>query len=142
MTADPFPARPRRKGGLYHLACSECNGPFTSSRADAETCSPKCRKTRQRREEALSQINVPLNTHLAKIVSGDVTDTDTNRNGATPESRQLDQRDYDELSWRLAVEDSTCSFPGCDESRREMVLRRRRVGGPTFCQRHLKAVHA
>jgi len=50
--------RPRRKHGLYHLTCSVCGGPFTSRRADAETCSPKCRMRRHRQQEALSQIRV------------------------------------------------------------------------------------
>ena len=132
--------RPRRKGGLYHLTCQVCSGPFPSRRADAETCSPRCRKARQRQQEALSQINVAPTTGVAEIVSGDVTDTDTKRSGVTPDSRQLDQREYDELSWRLTLASSHCHYPGCREPRKGMVLRQHRHGGPTFCERHFGKV--
>ena len=128
--------RPRRKGGLYRLTCRVCGGPFASKRADAESCSSRCRKRHQRQQKALSQIKVASTTEVAETVSGDVTDTDTKRSGATPESRQLDQREYNELSWRLTLASSHCHYPGCQEPRKGMVLRQHRHGGPMFCERH------
>ena len=130
--------RPRRKGGLYRFTCRVCGGPFASSRADAETCSPRCRKTRQREQEALSQIMVASTTEVAETVSGPVTDVDTKRSAATPESRQLDQREHDELSWRLTLTNSRCHFPGCQEPRAGLVLRQRRPGGAMFCPPHFE----
>lgn len=132
--------RPRRKGGLYRLTCRVCGGPFASKRADAESCSSRCRKRHQRQQKALSQIKVASTTEVAETVSGDVTDTDTKRSGATPESRQLDQREYNELSWRLTLASSHCHYPSCQEPRRGMVLRQHRHGGPTFCERHFGKV--
>ena len=128
--------RPRRKHGLYPLTCQVCGGPFTSKRADAETCSPKCRKTRQRQQEALSQIKVPSTTQVAETVSGDVTDVDTKRKTPTIESRQLDELEYNKLCWQMTVANSHCHYPGCREPRAGLVLRQRRHGGPMFCPRH------
>jgi len=128
--------RPRRKDGLYHLTCSVCGNPFTSKRPDAETCSPRCRKARQRQQEALSQIILTTDTGVAEIVSGGVTAVDTKRKTPTPESRQLDELEYNELSWRLPVANSRCHHPGCQEPRAGLVLRQRRPGGPMLCPRH------
>lgn len=128
--------RPRRKGGLYPLTCSECGGRFSSTRGDAETCSPRCRKRRQRQQEALSRISLASTTDVAEIVSGGVTGAGTNHGRATVESRQLDQREFDELSWRLTLTNSRCHYPGCAEPRKGMVLRRRRPGEVLFCERH------
>ena len=128
--------RRRRKGGLYHLTCRVCRGPFTSRRADAETCGGRCRKARQRQQRALSQIKVAPTTGVAETVSGDVTDVDTKRSSATTESRQLDQREYDQLSWRLTLGNSRCHYPGCQEPQKGLVLRQHRHGGPMFCPRH------
>lgn len=128
--------RPRRKGGLYHLVCSVCDGPFASRRADAETCSPKCRMRRHRQQEALSQIRVASTTEVAETVSGDVTDVDTKRKTPTPESRRLDELEYNKLCWQMAVANSHCHSPDCQEPRAGLVLRQRRHGGPMFCPRH------
>jgi len=131
-----FRGRPRRKGDLYPLACQECGDNFTSTRSDAETCSPKCRKARQRREESLSRIILTNHTGGAKTVSGDVTDADTRGNGATTQSRQLDDLEYNELSWGLTVASSNCHYPNCQTARKGMVLRQRRHSGPMLCPHH------
>lgn len=124
--------------GLYRFTCRVCGGPFASRRADAETCSPKCRMRRHRQQEALSQIRVASTTEVAETVSGGVTDVDTKRNAATPESRQLDELEYNELSWRLTVANSRCHHPGCQEPRAGLVLRQRRPSGPMLCPRHFE----
>jgi len=143
LTVDPhlesaLRGRPRRKGGLYRLTCRVCGGPFASKRADAESCSPRCRKRHQRQQKALSQIKAAPTTEVAETVSGGVTDVDTKRKTPTPESRQLDELEYNELSWRLTVANSRCHHPGCQEPRAGLVLRQRRPSGPMLCPRHFE----
>ena len=87
-------------------------------------------------QEALSQIRVASTTQVAEIVSGDVTDVDTKRKTPTTESRRLDELEYNKLCWQMAVANSHCHFPGCQEPRAGLVLRQRWHGGPMFCPRH------
>ena len=133
--------RPRRKAGLHPLACSVCGGLFTSRRVDAESCGPKCRKRRQRQQEALSQINVAPTTGVAEIVSGDVTAIDTKRKTPTTESRRLDELERNKLCWQMTVANSHCHSPGCREPRAGLVLRRR-PSGPMFCPHHFEEAQA